>query len=626
MSCTKLNPKSEIGGTIDLTVIVPTRNEAGNIAPLVRRLSTALRGRRAEFIFVDDSDDDTEAEVDRLGEPGDEHDVLCLHRDPDSRVGGLGGAVVAGLKAALGEYVCVMDGDLQHPPELVPELLSRACESDHPNLVVASRYSANGASRLRGGRSAVSRASTLLAKSAFPRALRDLSDPMSGFFLFRREDVDASSLRPDGFKILMEIAVRTTRIRVAEVGFTFQDRSWGSSKASLAEGARFASHVVKLRRSSRRAVEPTQCYNIHGIITVESDARLPELEAFRVGHLDAEPTIRVHLAAVSRSPHVLAQQNPLRRYFHFSESPVASPLLRFSPHVLYTNLVEPLLRWSFVERGYALTHAAVVVTRDNSAFLITARTDTGKTTTMLKLLDAHPYRFIADDLCILSSDGTVRAYPKPLTISQHTLHAVKRARLDWHERLKLPLQSRLHSREGRKFAFWLAKSGLPVATVNTLTQLVVPPPKYAVARLIPGVEIAQRGRVEGMFIIQRGPKSLRLLGEQEALDILLMNCEDAYGFPPYHKIEDFVMDSSGEDLRAIERRIIASALAKRPAALLSSDSLDWAERIPPLIADFGATSEDRIDLVLEEWSERGEALMPGAVSSSPSIAQVGEGS
>jgi hypothetical protein len=328
---------------------------------------------------------------------------------------------------------------------------------------------------------------------------------------------------------------------------------------------------------------------------------------------------------------MLMERNPLRRYFHFSESVgslgfateieigehidvVASPLLRRSPHVLYTNLVEPLLRWSFVERGYALVHAAVVVEGPH-AFLITARTDTGKTTTMLKLLDAHPYRFIADDLCIVSPDGTVRSYPKPLTISQHTLHAVKRPRLDWHERLTLPLQSRLHSREGRRLAFWLARRGLPVATVNTVAQLVVPPPKYEVGRLIPGVKIATRARVAGLFVIERGPEALEFLTGEAALDILLMNCEDAYGFPPYHKIEDFVMESSPDDLRELERKIIASALENRPAALLSSPSLGWAERMPPLISDIKGDADIELDLpAYEHWEAEQDAASQAAAA------------
>ena len=115
--------------------------------------------------------------------------------------------------------------------------------------------------------------------------------------------------------------------------------------------------------------------------------------------------------------------------------------------MLYTNVVEPILRWTFASKGYALVHAACFADGD-SAFMVTARTDTGKTTTTLKLLDHYPYSFLSDDLTIVCPDGRVLAYPKPLTISRHTVHAVKTPLLSRRERVKLIPQSRLHSRIG----------------------------------------------------------------------------------------------------------------------------------------------------------------------------------
>ena len=87
------------------------------------------------------------------------------------------------------------------------------------------------------------------------------------------------------------------------------------------------------------------------------------------------------------------------------------PLLGRSPHVLYTNIVEPILRWTFAERGYALVHAACLADRGR-AFLLTARTDTGKTTTSLKILDSAPYSFLSDDLTLLTPDGTGADLPE----------------------------------------------------------------------------------------------------------------------------------------------------------------------------------------------------------------------
>jgi hypothetical protein len=268
---------------------------------------------------------------------------------------------------------------------------------------------------------------------------------------------------------------------------------------------------------------------------------------------------------------------------------LASRMLGRSPHVLYTNIVEPILRWELVRRGYALVHGACIV-HDGDAYLITARTDTGKTTTMLKLLDAYPYEFVSDDLTLVSPSGHVLPYPKPLTISSHTLHAVKRHLLTWRERATLPVQSRLHSRSGRRFAFLLSKYRLPAASINAFAQLVIPPPKYPVQRLVPSVRIAQAAKVKGVIVIHRSDEDLEWLDPDTTLDIVLANTEDAYGFPPYHSIEGFLLTSAPEDLRTVERQIIAGALEDAPAVMISSLNYNWASLIPGLIEEMSLSA------------------------------------
>ncbi len=590
----------------EVSLIIPTRNEAANVAPLLDRCRRAMAGVASEVIFVDDSDDDTDSTIReaRISIIDPTFDVRSLHREPTQRSGGLGGAVVAGLKIARGQWICVLDGDLQHPPETIPALMDKVRGDDH-DLVIASRYCAGGDT---GGlssplRTVGSKFASRIATTIFSGALDGVTDPMSGFFLLRRRSVDPEILRPDGYKVLLEIIVRTPDLRITEVGFHFAPRQEGDSKASVAEGTRFLRHAARLRSAKAKAqmpARPMHYYDIHGIIRVESEGVLPELEWFSVRSLDRPADITVRIAPLPSTPPPSGLSSSGPRHLRYSETRrnrgfaadlvatpdhidvTATPLIAKSPHVLYTNLVEPILRWRFVERGYALTHGACVVD-DGRAFLITARTDTGKTTTMLKLLDAHPLAFIADDLTILTPQGEVLPYPKPLTISQHTLHAVNRARLGRWEQFFLPLQSRVHSRSGRRFAFLLTRTGIPVATTNTLVQLVIPPPKYAVERLIPGVAIARGGSLRGMFVIQRGGEGEEALLPEDALDILLRNCEDAYGFPPYHDLEAFLLGSTGHDLRAEERQIMAAALDGHTSTLLRSTTLDWAIRIPEKI-------------------------------------------
>jgi dolichol-phosphate mannosyltransferase len=236
---------------LPLSVLIPTRNEAGNVDALIDRLTAALEGLPAEAIFIDDSDDSTPDVVDaaiRRRSAADRLQVSLLHRAHGARDGGLGGAVVHGLAHARGTWVCVMDGDLQHPPETILLMLA-AAESRDATFVVASRYRDGGdATGLAGvTRRLVSRAASGVAKTLFWRTLRLVSDPMSGFFLFRRDAVDHRTLRPRGFKILLEGAVRTPGLRITEVPYTFEERHAGTSKADGGVAIAYVRHLARLR-------------------------------------------------------------------------------------------------------------------------------------------------------------------------------------------------------------------------------------------------------------------------------------------------------------------------------------------------------------------------------------------
>ncbi|MFG2478357.1 glycosyltransferase [Streptomyces fagopyri] len=232
-----------------VTIVVPTFNEAGNVRELLRRITESVPARLpCEVVFVDDSTDDTPEVITRAA-PDCPFPVAVLHREQPA--GGLGGAVVEGLRAATSDWIVVMDGDLQHPPSLVPELVA-AGERSGAGLVVASRYIKGGSrAGLAGGyRIAVSRGATWLTKTLFPRRLHGISDPMSGFFAIRRSAVTADILQPLGYKILLELAVRSRPRQVTEVPFVFQDRFAGESKSTAREGFRFLRHLAGLRTVS----------------------------------------------------------------------------------------------------------------------------------------------------------------------------------------------------------------------------------------------------------------------------------------------------------------------------------------------------------------------------------------
>jgi putative flippase GtrA len=157
------------------------------------------------------------------------------------------------MRTAAAPWVVVLDGDLQHPPELVPALVAtgRARSAD---LVYGTRYSGRGTAHgLDGGlRSLVSTLCTVLAKLVFPRRLRGISDPMSGFFAVRVDAVALPALHPAGYKILVEIIARSALSTVTAVPYAFRPRFAGRSKASLREGLLFLRHLLVLRTTVGR--------------------------------------------------------------------------------------------------------------------------------------------------------------------------------------------------------------------------------------------------------------------------------------------------------------------------------------------------------------------------------------
>jgi dolichol-phosphate mannosyltransferase len=163
------------------------------------------------------------------------------------------------------------------------------------------------------------------------------------------------------------------------------------------------------------------------------------------------------------------------------------------------------------------------------------------------------------------------------------VQAVKQAQLTRRQRIGLIVQSRLHSRSGRRFAMVIAKLRLPAATINAIVQFLVPPPKYHVEKLVPSAKIAPEAKLAALVVIQRGGLGDVTLERDEALEILLRNCEDAYGFPPYEEIAGFLHSRNGNRLQAVERGIIADVLAGLPATLLRSETMDWCDRLPAVM-------------------------------------------
>ncbi len=212
--------------TPELTVVVPTLNERDNIVPLVELLDTALAGIAWEVIFVDDdSRDDTAAAVRAMARR--DGRVRCLQR-----IGrrGLSTACIEGALASAAPYCAVIDADLQHDETVLPRMLE-ALRTGSYDLAIGSRYSAGGdLGELSGRRVGISKLATRVSRVI---CKADIADPMSGFFMVRREAFEAAMRRlsGQGFKILLDLLASSPRpLRVVELGYRFRQRRHGESK------------------------------------------------------------------------------------------------------------------------------------------------------------------------------------------------------------------------------------------------------------------------------------------------------------------------------------------------------------------------------------------------------------
>jgi dolichol-phosphate mannosyltransferase len=225
-STPQVSAQVQLAGPAVLSIIVPTFNEQRNIQVLVDRLEAVLKGRAWEVIFVDDDSTDETAECARGIARANPH-VRCIRR-----IGrrGLSSACIEGLLSSSAPYQAVMDGDLQHDERILPAMLDRLERGD-VDIVVGSRYvDGGGVGDWDSLRARISRFATRLSRLVL-RA--DLADPMSGFFMLRREVFAARvrNLSGIGFKILLDIfASSKERLRFVEMPYEFRNRKAGESK------------------------------------------------------------------------------------------------------------------------------------------------------------------------------------------------------------------------------------------------------------------------------------------------------------------------------------------------------------------------------------------------------------
>lgn len=222
-----------------LSIVVPSYNESGNVANLVEQVDAALGTIEHEIIFVDDSTDNTPEVIEGIMKNN--SNVRLEHRTDEK---GLATAVLKGFSLAEGDYIAVMDADLQHPPAIMKSMY--AVLETGVDFCVPSRFVRGGSD---GGlnlyRKIVSGTARYIGKILLP-CLHKISDPTSGLFMFKKEVIDGADMRPIGWKILIEVLATGTFKSVVEIPYKFQDRTAGESKLTTKVTMEYLKQVFEL--------------------------------------------------------------------------------------------------------------------------------------------------------------------------------------------------------------------------------------------------------------------------------------------------------------------------------------------------------------------------------------------
>ena len=230
-----------------VSIIIPTYNESENIIQILKSIGEHLpKDIATEAIVVDDNSPDGTGKVvedyinDTQTKVG--YSVDVIHRKTKS---GLSTAILDGIQHSSGETVVVMDSDFSHPPKIIPRLIEEI-KISKCDIVIASRYTQGGkVSGWSAKRKLISKAAKGIAKVGL--GINE-SDPMSGFFAFRRKILEGIKLDAIGYKMLLEILVKTKGAKVKEIPYTFTNRVYGYSKLDTSTMLDYVRSVWKLYR------------------------------------------------------------------------------------------------------------------------------------------------------------------------------------------------------------------------------------------------------------------------------------------------------------------------------------------------------------------------------------------
>jgi hypothetical protein len=346
-------------------------------------------------------------------------------------------------------------------------------------------------------------------------------------------------------------------------------------------------------------------YNIHGIVKILSEVILYELEYFDSKPFpsrDADVVIK-NVEYLTRMPHVrrkiivneLEQRTKLTYTEHLGSSGAQfeilfinnkielsiNKLISYSRHVLYVSLIEPLLRFVFISKGYVLLHSACIGKRFDQGLLISAPPDTGKTTAVLKCME-RGFSLLSDDMTILSMPNQALCFPKPMTISSHTyktaLATSKTGNSRQHVKgLGFRVRSMIHSKRGRKMMRKLSNINVPFFTINAVGQLIFKPPKYRIDDLIANARIMNKSKICDVVLLETSDEASRttnFVTSEAAVEKAIENSDDAFLFPPFKEIMQYLRlgSKSADELLEAEKTMLKEFFSSVNCTMMKRDN------------------------------------------------------
>lgn len=364
-------------------------------------------------------------------------------------------------------------------------------------------------------------------------------------------------------------------------------------------------------------------YNIHDIIKLKSEINLQELEYFTSKEF-SEPDITLSVNSFSRDPDMSKMRTKrkliakdfgsgsksyeIKYTEHFGRCGaqfqinvdwnklqiLINELISKSKHVTYVNLIEPLLRFLFLSKGYILLHSACMSTPDGIGFFLSAPPDTGKTTTVIKCVKKG-LSFLSDDMTIISLPNQALCFPKSMTISAHTYKTAIDAQSveqkqdganESNDKKGMRIRSVIHSKTGRSLMHKLADHNVPIFTINTIGQTKIKPPKYHIRDIIKEAKIQEKTMISFLFFLEKGEEGKNVekvdkISTDDALKRAIENSDDAFLFPPYSDLIKYVRieGKTAYDLLEEEKKMMRELLSGIECNVLKSSGRRWTEMI-----------------------------------------------